>query len=415
MLLARADAPIAVAVATGILIAAIIAALVALRGVRRLTTPVESFLDGLRGFRDGDFTLRVAGDEAELAVVFNEAADALRARRSDSYQKELLLDMILQASPMAMLLTNAAGRVVFANAAARSLLREGPRVEGRRLDEVLPSVPEPVREAVQAGSESLFTVPGRDRDETFRFVRREFFLNTQRHTLLMFELLTPELRRQELAIWKRAIRTMNHELNNSISPLSSLLHSARVAANSPQHAHRVEEIYSAIEERLSHLRDFLAAYATFARMPAPRKTAVPWSAVIDDVRRLYPVEVEGDSGANGFFDRAQIEQLLINLVKNAHESGSPADEVRMSLRETAEGTMLRVVDRGCGLSPTAMRQALLPFYSTKPDGTGLGLALASEIVEAHGGRLSLQCREGGGTSVTVVLPSAGDSSEEISR
>src|SRR5258708_4562162 len=113
MLLARADAPIAVAVATGILIAAIIAALVALRGVRRLTTPVESFLDGLRGFRDGDFTLRVAGDEAELAVVFNEAADALRARRSDSYQKELLLDMILQASPMAMFLPNPAAPAVF--------------------------------------------------------------------------------------------------------------------------------------------------------------------------------------------------------------------------------------------------------------------------------------------------------------
>jgi signal transduction histidine kinase len=279
-------------------------------------------------------------------------------------------------------------------------------VDGRLLEEILASVPEPVREAVKAGNESLFTVPSGDRDETFRFVRREFYLNTQRHSLLMFELLTPELRRQELAIWKRAIRTMNHELNNSIAPLSSLMHSARVAASSPRHAHRVDEIDAAIEERLSHLREFLAAYATFARLPAPRKAIVPWCSVIEDVRRLYSVEVECVPTARGFFDRAQIEQLLINLVKNAHESGSPAEEVRISIRQTDEGTLLRVEDRGCGLSEPAMRQALLPFYSTKPDGTGLGLALASEIIEAHGGRITLQRRDGGGTAVAVVLPSA---------
>jgi signal transduction histidine kinase len=306
---------------------------------------------------------------------------------------------------MAILLTNAAGRVIFCNAAARALIGDGRRLEGRKFGEVIAALPAAVRDGIEGGAESIFSITTGDRDETYRFVRREFFLNTQRQTLFMLERLTAELRRQELEVWKRAIRTMNHELNNSIAPLSSLLHSARCATGKPQHAGKLDEIYDTIDDRLSHLRDFLEAYARFARLPAPRKSRVPWRAVLDDVARLYPFEAGPVSAEEGLFDRAQIEQVLINLVKNAHQSGSAASEVKVSVIASPEGTRLRVVDRGCGMADDVLRQALLPFYSTKPDGTGLGLALASEIVDAHGGRLALQRREGGGMAVTVTLPS----------
>ena len=110
--------------------------------------------------------------------------------------------------------------------------------------------------------------------------------------------------------------------------------------------------------------------------------------------------------APAWIDAAQIEQVLINLVKNAIESGSPEDEVTLGVTQRGGGVAIEVQDRGSGLTDEVLRDALLPFYSTKPKGTGLGLTLCREIVDAHGGRLAIANREGRGAVVTVWLPLA---------
>jgi signal transduction histidine kinase len=107
---------------------------------------------------------------------------------------------------------------------------------------------------------------------------------------------------------------------------------------------------------------------------------------------------------SAYFDPAQLQQVLINLLKNAHESGSPAEEVMVAVEESAATWQLRVLDRGSGMAEADLRNALLPFYSTKPTGTGLGLTLCREVLEAHGGRIALANREGGGLAVTLWLP-----------
>ena len=107
----------------------------------------------------------------------------------------------------------------------------------------------------------------------------------------------------------------------------------------------------------------------------------------------------------GHFDPAQMQQVLLNLLKNAHEAGSAEGEVKVSVHRTVDGTSaVRVLDRGRGMGDEVMKRALLPFYSSKPAGTGLGLPLCQEIVEGHGGRLRVQARAGGGLVVTCTLP-----------
>jgi signal transduction histidine kinase len=199
---------------------------------------------------------------------------------------------------------------------------------------------------------------------------------------------------------------MNHEMNNSLAPIRSLVRSARMATTRPEHAHHLEGIFDTIEERATYLSEFLEGYARFARLPRPQKRRVDWREFLDGLRHLSAFRIQEPlPDQPGLFDPSQMQQVLINLVKNAREAGSPEEEIVVAVHPAGEGaTALAVQDRGRGMEEEVMRRSLLPFYSSKPSGTGLGLPLCQEIVEAHGGRLRLQARQGGGLAVTCVLP-----------
>ena len=358
--------------------------------------------NAMSAFRDGDFGLRLAvrGDRelADLKRTYNELADTVRDQRRDLHHKEVLLNTILQRTPVAVVLLNAARRVIYSNTAARELLGAGARLDGRLIDEL--ELEPSLQQALAAPDDVLFS----EGEESFHLSQRTFRIDAQPHRLLLLERLTPQLRRQEVGIWKKAIRVLNHEINNTVAPISSLFHSARRAQEIPEHRHRIEEIYGLIEERLSALGGFLASYSEFARLPEPRKEQAPWSEILEAARLLYDFRVEGKPPPSGFMDRKQMEQVLINLVKNAHEAGSPPEDTVVSVQLAGRDFVLRVDDRGKGMTEDVMRRALVPFYSTKPGGTGVGLPLCNEIVEAHGGRMHLQAREGGGTTVICWIP-----------
>ncbi|HEY8265475.1 MAG TPA: ATP-binding protein, partial [Steroidobacteraceae bacterium] len=233
-----------------------------------------------------------------------------------------------------------------------------------------------------------------------------FTLNSQPHRLLLFKQLTREMAAQEVAIWKKVIRVIAHELNNSLAPISSLAHSGQQLALAPD-TERLARVFSTIEERASHLATFIDGYARFAKLPRPRPASVAWGPLLAGLNDSLAFRVvQPLPQAQAWIDATQVEQVLINLVKNAIESGSPEDEVTLTVTERAGGVAIEVKDRGSGLTDDVLRDALLPFYSTKPKGTGLGLTLCREIVDAHGGRLAIANREGGGAIVTVWLPQA---------
>lgn len=371
---------------------------------------LQALRDGVRGFHERDFSLQLAVDRrdelGELVELYNAVGDVLREERSAILQRELLLETVFEATPTAIVLTSEHGRIVFANRGAREVFFTHGRLEGSAFDQVLEDCPEGLREALASGRDSLFSLENDGEEEVYHVARRAFELNGRRHDLTLIKRLTPELRRQEVDVWKRAIRTLSHEINNSLAPIASLARSVRLMAKSPEHAQGLDAALDVIEERSTHLKEFLEGYARFARLPQPTRREVDWQAFLAELRQVVPFELEGDPPTVASrFDPGQVQQALINLLKNAHESGSPPEEVKLAVDALGSaGVRFRVLDRGSGMTDPVMRKALLPFYTSKPGGSGLGLPLCREIVEAHGGRLRIERREGGGTVVVCWVP-----------
>jgi len=360
------------------------------------------------GYRDGDFSFSISwgrySDVLELVAAHNELGNVLREQRNTLVQRELLLDTMVQNTPVAIVLLDPGRRVVLANLAARRTIGDGRRLEGRPLDELLEAVPPSMREAFAVGGDGMFTVGDDGQEDIWHLSRRVFRLNGRNHELVLLRRMTVELRRQEVQTWKKIIRVISHELNNSLAPIASLAHSGGELLRRGQHD-RLPVVLSTIEERARHLERFLRDYARFAKLPAPRTEPLHWHDFVGKLRAQVEFSVEGPL-PDGIIhaDPAQLEQALLNLLKNAHESGTAPGTVSLAVRRTGEGWRVDVLDRGPGMNEAVLSNALLPFYSTKRSGTGLGLALTREIAEAHGGRIALANREGGGLSVSLVLP-----------
>ncbi|MCG9731194.1 ATP-binding protein [Shewanella sp. Isolate13] len=385
-------------------------------GTRQLATNLLALEVGLLNFKDNDFSVSipVSGDSQlkALAKLFNESAQTLRKERQYIYQRELLLDKVIQSSPNVMLLLDDEKRIIYANDAARHLFHNGLRIEGMSLSQLLNEAPEALVGALNSPKDGLFSL-SRDGDqnelETWHLSRGQFLLNGQFHHLVLLKQLTRELNRQEVAVWKKVIRIISHELNNSVAPIASMVNSGRMITkelNDP----KLKLIFDTIEDRTSHLSQFIFNYARFAKLPQPTKAPVDWLKLTDQLRQHYQFRLLGELPLRTMsFDLIQMEQVLLNLLKNAHESGSDLTKITLEIRELnladpTQGICIEVKDEGLGMSAGVLQQALLPFYSTKQSGTGLGLPLCREIVEAHDGTISLHNRDKKGLCVSLCLP-----------
>lgn len=391
--------------------ALLVALLLGSWGVRQLLHGPLSLLRALAGsvqsFRDQDYSFGVhwpRHDELrELVDAHAALGEVLREQRLNLVQRELLLDSMVQHSPVAMVLTVPPGIVVFGNLAARRLLGRGARLEGHRLDELVQRLSPGFAEALARG-DGLFGTGEGDTEEIYHLARRRYTLNGRVHELLSWRQLTQELRRQEVQTWKKVLRVISHELNNSLAPIASMAHSGAELLRRGR-TERLPDVFETIGERAAHLEHFIKGYATFAKLPTPRREAIDWSALCNALHAESPCTLQGTLPTRPLHaDRAQLEQALLNLLKNARESGSPPEAITLGVQDLGSAFRIEVADRGPGMSPTVLEQALVPFYSTKRSGTGLGLALVREIVEAHGGRIALANREGGGLLVGLTLP-----------
>lgn len=369
----------------------------------QLIFPLLTISNIITALREEDYSLRARNarrDDAlgEVMVEVNALATLMESRKLEAVEAAALLRAVLAQIDAAIFAFDAEDRLQLVNRAGERLLgipRE--RLTGRT--------------AAELGLAELLAEDGPstiDRGATRWDVHRSSFRERgSPHRLLVLADITRALREEELDAWRRIVRVLGHELNNSLAPIKSI-------ATSLEQLVLREELpddwkddvtrgVRVIGSRAEALTRFTRAYAQLARLPEPRKRDVLIDALARRAAALetrVPLHLDGPE-ATIRADEDQLEQLLINLVKNAADAAQSSVAIRWNVN--GDGLTLQVEDDGPGVSGTG--NLFVPFFTTKPSGSGIGLFLSRQIAEAHGGSLTLENREGTkGAVATLTLP-----------
>ena len=377
----------------------------------RVASPLRTLANLLEAMREGDYSIRAraADDEDALGDVMmqvNEMAATLRNQRLGALEATTLLRKVMEEINVAVFAFDSERKLRLVNKAGEKLLGQpSERImnsDAAELDLVEFLEGEPVRTVQRA----FAGVQGR-----WGLSRSVFREGGLPHQLLVIGDLTRPLREEELKAWQRIVRVLGHELNNSLTPIKSIAGSLEsLLAKDPLPEDWQEDTrrgLSVIASRSESLNRFMGSYARLAKLPRPELAAVDLGPLVERVAKLETrlhVVVEAGPPLVVEVDRDQIEQVLINLIRNgvdaAKETGGG---VAIGWERRANSTEIYVRDGGPGLSNTA--NLFVPFFTTKPGGSGIGLVLCRQVIEGHGGTLTLKnVTEGQGCEALVVLP-----------
>jgi nitrogen fixation/metabolism regulation signal transduction histidine kinase len=374
---------------------------------------------GLRNLQDGDFSISLAESSAHhsdghryLIELFNQVTDKLREEKKNLYQRELLLDKVVNASNVVTVLVNQRDTIIFTNRSALQFFNLGALL-GLSWQELLAQhAPELIQHnnkinaIIQIKNREQSTL-GQDKssyiEQSWHLSRHQLKLHGTRHQLILLKPIARELQQQELQTWKKVIRFINHELNNTIAPISSMCHSGRVLAeriDEPQ----LDRVFNTIAGRIKKLSDFIQNYSQLARLSAPRKQPFDIVHSIEQLKALYPFQLRTSQPVIMLTgDASQIEQMLINLLKNAKEV-SPDTPSEISIEVHDDQLHITIRDFGPGMPQDVLQKAFLPYYSTKAEGSGIGLSVCREVIDAHQGQIILNNHPEGGLQVSLHLP-----------
>jgi two-component system nitrogen regulation sensor histidine kinase NtrY len=364
----------------------------------RVVRPLQTLANLLSALREGDFSLRArqpleADALSQVIHEVNAIGEVLREQRLGAVEAAALLHRVVNEVDVAVFAFDHQGQLRLVNRAGERLLDEsrerlvGKAAEDLGLTDLLDG---------EVSRILALTFPGGPgRWEIRRSTFRERGLP---HRLLVISDLSQTLREEERLAWKRLIRVLGHELNNSLAPIHSMAGTlASLLTREPPPDDWKEDVQQGLEvigNRSEALIRFMAAYARLARLPPPRRAPFELASLIRRTATLetrLPVYVEKGPEVTIEADADQIEQLLINLIRNAVDASLPTTGgVGVGWRLDGANVEVRVEDEGPGLSNT--ENLFVPFYTTKPGGTGIGLALSRQIAEAHGGTLTLENR-----------------------
>jgi len=372
--------------------------------IEQIVRPLQTLANVVAALREDDYSFRARGARrndamGDLALEVNALAGMLQSQRSGALEAVALLERVMASMEAPVLAFDRDGRLLMLNAAGeRAFGLSYARALGRGANELQLA-------HLLASKDGELVLLRENSPQTDRWVvKRSYFrLRGVQHTLLLLSDVSKALREEERVAWERLIRVLGHEINNSLTPIKSIAGSlrSRLAAGEP--SADFERGLAVIENRAESLNRFLQAYRQLMGLPTPRLERVSLSALIERVVHLearLPVRIVPSPEIAMSLDAAQIEQALINLVRNAAEAATNPDAVKdvppcvyLQWTRSANEVVISIVDSGLGLSNEA--NLFVPFYTTKPEGTGIGLVLAQQIAEAHAGSVRLSNRTDG--------------------
>jgi len=379
---------------------------------------VTSLEQGFLNFIDGDFSAslpdKISHQHKPLFDQFNQASEFLRCERQRLYQREMLLDMVINASSVVTVLVDHRQKIVFANQQCEALFNTDALI-GSHFNELIKDLSHEFQQALDAdednqGAECIISsTDANGQSQAWHISRSSVRLNLATHTLFLLKPMTEQLARQESNTWKKVIKVLSHELNNSIAPISSMCHSGKLISKKLDEP-KLDRVFNSISGRINHLSEFVSGYATFAKLRKPIKTSLNLNELMMQLSELYPFKLDNPLPCiNLNLDQSQFEQVLVNLLKNADEA-DPQNLTHVNIYEVKSKTnkerfiKIDIIDNGSGMSEEVLQHALLPFYSTKHSGTGLGLALCKDIIEGHQGKLLFSNLSPKGFCVSVIIP-----------
>jgi two-component system nitrogen regulation sensor histidine kinase NtrY len=377
----------------------------------RVVRPLQTVSNILAAMREEDFSIRARGARpddplGEVLLEVNALAATLREQRLGAIEASALLSKVMAEIEVAVFAFDEAGRLKLINRFGEKLLGQPePRLRSRSAEELGlsafldPAAPRILEARFPGGS-------GR-----WEIRRGDFRQGGEPHRLLVLADVSRPLREEERQAWQRLIRVLGHELNNSLAPIQSIAGSLQTLAGQAEPPSDWREDLrrglSVIASRAEALSRFTTAYAKLARLPPPRAARVevgPMLARVASLETRLPVGVLPGPFACVNADADQLEQLLINLVRNAADAAlETGGGVAVGWKRGRERLEIWVADDGPGLPETT--NLFVPFFTTKPGGSGIGLVLCRQIAEAHGGSLTLENRRGHkGSIARLFLP-----------